>query len=92
MILSFNEIVDMIATNFFGGSTTLAGLAMLLAAWAVCAIIVINIHAPPTYTVVPMIPLSIFFSAYGILNETLTIFIVIISAALVAAEFRKVAD
>lgn len=92
MILSFSEIVDMIATNFFNGSTTLAGLAMLLAAWAICAIIVINLKAPPTYTVVPMIPLAIFFGAYGILNETLTIFIVIVCAALVAAELKKVAD
>lgn len=92
MILTFNEIVDMLASNFFGGSTTLAGLAILFIAWAICAVIVINMKAPPTYTVVPMIPLSIFFSAYGILNETLTIFIVIICAALVAAEFKKVAD
>lgn len=82
----------MIATNFFGGSTTLAGLALLFVAWAICAIIVLNLKAPPTYTVVPMIPLAIFFSAYGILNETLTIFIVIVCAALVAAEIKKVAD
>ena len=92
MMLTFNNIIDMIAVNFFGGSTTLAGLAILLASWAVCAVIVLNLKAPPTYTVVPMIPLSIFFGAYGILNETLTIFIVLVCAALVAAEFKKVAD
>ena len=92
MMLTFNNIIDMIAVNFFGGSTTLAGLAILLDSWAVCAVIVLNLKAPPTYTVVPMIPLSIFFGAYGILNETLTIFIVLVCAALVAAEFKKVAD
>lgn len=92
MILTFSNIVDLIADNLFGGSTTLAGLAMLLVAWALCAIIIINMKAPPSYSIVPLIPISLFFSAYGILNETLTIFIVIISAAIVAVEFKKVAD
>lgn len=92
MILSFPEIIDMIATNFFGGSTTLAGLTLLLGAWAIAAVIVMNMKAPPAYSVVPMIPISIFFSAYGILNETVTILIVIVSAALVAMEMRKVAN
>lgn len=91
-MLTFADIIDMIATNFFGGSTTLAGLALLLAAWAISAVIVMNMKAPPAYSIVPMIPLAIFFSAYGILNETIMIFIVIISAALVAVEFKKVAD
>lgn len=92
MILSFQQIVDLIANNLFGGSTTLAALAMMLAAWAICAVIIMNIKAPPAYSVVPMIPISIFFSAYGILNETVTILIVIVSAALVAFEFKRVAD
>ena len=92
MMLTFDNIIDLIATNFFGGSTTLAGLSILLVAWAISAIIVLNMKAPPAYTVVPMIPLSIFFAAYGILSETLTIFIVIVSSALVAIEFKKVVD
>lgn len=92
MMLTFSNIVDMIAENFFNGSTTLAGLALLLLAWAICAVIVINMKAPVTYTVVPLIPLSIFFSAYGILNETLTIFIILVCAAMVAVQVKQVAD
>lgn len=92
MMLTFSNIVDMIAENFFSGSTTLAGLALLLLAWAICAVIVINMKAPVTYTVVPLIPLSIFFSAYGILNETLTIFIILVCAAMVAVQVKQVAD
>lgn len=92
MMLTFSNIVDMIAENFFSGSTTLAGLALLLLAWAICAVIVINMKAPVTYTVVPLIPLSIFFSAYGILNETLTIFIILVCAAMVAIQVKQVAD
>ena len=92
MDLTFNNIIDLLANNVFGGSPTLAGLSLLLVAWAICVVICINMKASPAYTVVPMIPLSIFFSAYGILNETITIVIVLISAVIVAAEFKRVVD
>lgn len=92
MILTFNGIIDLIANNFFGGSSTLAGLAILVVVWGVCAIIVMNMKAPPAYSIVPMIPIAIFFAAYGVLNETITLMIVIVAAALVAAEMKKAAD
>lgn len=92
MDVSFSSIIDFASTYFFGGSTTLAGLALLVAAWAICAVICMNMKAPPTYSVVPIIPIAIFFSAYGILNETIMVLIVLISAVLVASEFKKVAD
>lgn len=92
MDLSFTSIVDFMAQYFFYGSTTMAGLAMLIGGWVVCAVICMNMRASPAYSVVPMIPLAIFFSAYGILNETIMIVIVLISAVLVASEFKKVVD
>ena len=92
MDLSFTSIVDFMAQYFFYGSTTMAGLAMLVGGWVVCAVICMNMGASPAYSVVPMIPLAIFFSAYGILNETIMIVIVLISAVLVASEFKKVVD
>ncbi len=90
MDLSFPSIVDFVASYFFGGSATLAGLALLVAAWAVCLVLLMNMKASPAYSVMPMIPLAIFFSAYGILNETIMILIVLVSAALVANELKKV--
>lgn len=92
MMLTFDNIIDLIATNIFGGSTTLAGLAMMLVAWAICAVICINMKAPPTYSVVPLIPIAIFFAAYGVMNESITILIVIVAAAMVAAEMKRAAD
>lgn len=92
MDFTFQNILDLFANNFFGGSGVLAGLAMLLAIWAVCAIICLAMKAPPVYTVVPLIPISIFFTAYGALNETIMIIIVLVASVLVAAEFKKVAD
>ena len=92
MEFTFSNIIDLIATNIFAGSSTLAGLAIMLALWAVFAVIFLAMKAPPAYTVVPLIPISIFFTAYGILNETITIIIVLVSSVLVAAEFKKVVD
>lgn len=92
MELTFNNIIDLIANNVFGGSTTLAGLAILLVLWAICAVICLNMKASPAYTVVPLIPLAIFFSAYGLLNTTVMIVIVLVASVLVAAEFKKVVD
>lgn len=92
MDFTFQNIIDIFANNLFGGSTTLAGLFIMLSIWAVCAVICLAMKAPPVYTVVPLIPISIFFTAYGILNETITIIIVLVCAVLVGAEFKKVAD
>lgn len=92
MMLSFDNIIDLIATNFFDGSSNLASLAIMVVIWAVCAVICINAKASPAYSVVPLIPISLFFVAYGTLSSTIMIIIVIVSGALVAAEFRKVVD
>ena len=92
MDLSFTSIIDFASNYFFDGSTTLAGLALIVIAWVVCAVVLMNLKASPAYSVVPMIPICIFFSAYGILNETIAVVIILISAVLVASEFKKVAD
>ena len=92
MEITFNNIVDLIANNVFGGSTTLAGLAIMLAIWAICAVLCLSMKAPPVYTVVPLIPISIFFTAYGLLNQTIMVIIILVSSVIVAAEFKKVVD
>ena len=92
MEFTFQNLIDLLANNLFGGSSTLAGLALMLAMWAVFAVICLAMRAPPVYTIVPLIPISIFFTAYGLLNETITIIIVLVSSVLVAAEFKKVVD
>ena len=88
---TFDNIIDLLAENVFNGSSTLAGLALMLVAWAICAVICLNMKASPAYTVAPMIPIAIFFAAYGILNETVAVIIVLVSALIVATEFKKVA-
>ena len=92
MEFTFQNMIDLIANNIFAGSTTLAGLAIMLAIWAVFAVICLTMRAPPVYTVVPLIPISIFFTAYGLLNGTIMIIIVLVSSVIVAAEFKRVVD
>lgn len=92
MDFTFQNIIDLIANNIFAGSTNLAGLALMLAIWAVCAVICLSVKAPPSYTIVPLIPVSIFFAAYGLLNTTIMIIIVLVSSVVVAAEFKKTVD
>lgn len=92
MDFTFQNMIDLIANNIFAGSTTLAGLAVMLTIWAICAVICLAMKAPPVYTIVILIPISIFFTAYGVLNQTIMIILVLISSVVVAAEFRKVVD
>ena len=92
MDLSFTSIIDFTSSYFFNGSSTLAGLALMVAAWAVCVVICMNMRASPAYSVVPMIPIAIFFAAYGILNESISILIILISSVIAASEFKKVVD
>lgn len=92
MELTFDSIITWLANSFFGGSSTLAGLAVLIGAWAVAAVICLNFKASPAYSVVPMIPICIFMAGYGVLNETVTVMIILVSSVLVAAEFKKVVD
>lgn len=92
MELTFATILTWLANSFFGGSSTLAGLAVLITAWAVAAVICLNFKASPAYSVVPMIPICIFMTGYGVLNETVGIMIILVSSVLVAAEFKKVVD
>lgn len=92
MDLNFTTILEWLAKTFFSGSTTLAGTAILVAGWAVAAVICLNFKASPAYSVVPMIPICIFLTGYGVLNETVSVMIILVSSVLVASEFKKVVD
>lgn len=91
MDLTFDNIFNLINDSLFQ-SPTMTGLALLIVAWAVCAVICIYMKASPAYTVVPMIPLAIFFAAKGILSELVTIVIVLVSAVLVALAAKQAVD
>lgn len=92
MELNFITIFEWLSNSFFSGSTTLAGLAVLIAGWAIAAVICLNFKAPPVYSLVPMIPMSIFMAGYGVLNETVSVIIILVTSVLVARSFKQVVD
>ncbi len=92
MMLTFQNIIDLIAVNFFDGSAAMAALVILVAMWAVCAVICINAKASPAWSVVPLIPISMIFMGMNLISPTVLIIIIIVSGAIVAAEFKKVVD
>lgn len=91
MDLTFDSVIQFVST-FFGGSTTLAGLAIIVAAWMICAVVCFQMKASPAYSIAPMLPICIFMAAYGVINETVAIFICIVVAAMVASELKRVVD
>lgn len=91
MELTFDSFITYLS-GFFGGSTSLAGLAVLVAAWAICAVICAKSRASPAFSVAPMLPIAIFLAAYGVLNETVAVFIVVVCAAFVASELKRAVD
>ena len=93
MMLTFDNLIDLIAQNFFSdGSPEMAALLLLVGMWAICAVICMNVKASPAWSIVPMIPLSMIFMGMNLLSPTVMIIIVIVSGAIVAAEFKKVVD
>lgn len=91
MELTFDSFIQYLS-GFVGGSTTLAGLLILIGAWVICAVICAKSRASPSYSVVPMLPISIFLGAYGVLNETVAILICVVCAAFVASELKRTVD
>ena len=88
----FSNIMMVIAQEFFGGNTTVAGLAIMLVVAFIMMAILANIKAPVQYALAPMIILSIIFAAMGVMDTTVSFIVIIISAVLMAAASRRLAS
>lgn len=89
MDVNVENIIAILTQTVFGGSGTLCGLALLLGSWCVFMVILANIKAPIVYSVVPLIPLCIFFNSYGILNTDVMMITVLLCSVVVAAELKR---
>jgi len=88
--MQFTDLIRSIADTFFGGSMTTAGLAVMVVTFVVFLVILYSAvpKASPALAAVPMIPLSIIFSAMGFVNSDVAALIVIVCAVLVASGAR----
>ena len=83
-------IIGTIAQTFCGGSTTMAGILVMLGVLFVMIMILANLKAPVTYALVPMMMLDIIFAMLGIIDSTVSFIIVILCAVLIAKQAQKV--
>lgn len=89
---NITNIMNIISQTLFGGNNTLAGLCMMMACFFVGVVIISKIGAPPTYALVPMIPLAIIFGTMGIMDPTVAVLIVIVTSVVMAAYARHVVE
>lgn len=86
---SLDSFIAVLTQTVFGGSGTLCGIAMLLGAWLVFLVILANVKAPIVYSIVPLIPLCIFFNSLGILNTDVMMITVLLCSVVVATELKR---
>lgn len=87
---SVTGIIDILSQSFFGGNSTLTGLAIMLAVFFVMVVILATVKAPVTYSLAPMMILSVFFSYLGIIDTTISFLIIIVSVVLIAMTARSI--
>jgi hypothetical protein len=86
---SIEGIIGVIAQNLCGGSTVIAGLIVMVAAFFVITVIFAAMKAPLQYALVPMMLIDIVFTAMGIINSTISFVIIIMCAVLMARQVRE---
>ncbi len=85
-------IIGVIAQTFCNGSTVIAGLLVMVAAFFVIMVIFAAIKAPIHYALVPMILVDIVFTAMGVINTTISFLIIIVCAVLMARQVRDLVE
>lgn len=81
-------IIDIIGQTLCGGSTQLAGLLVMVAVFFVMLVIFASVKAPISYALAPMMIVDLIFGALGIIDATISMFIIIICAVLMAKSAR----
>lgn len=87
---TFANLIQIAADTFFNGSTTVAGLAAMVAIWLLFVVILANLKAPISYSLVPLIPVSIIFMGFNILSVDVAMIIIIVVSVFTAIVFRGV--
>ena len=86
---SLDSFIAVLTQTVFGGSGTLCGIAMLLGTWLIFLVILANIKAPILYSIVPLIPICIFFNSLGILNTDVMMITILLCSVVVATELKR---
>ena len=87
---TFTSLFDIASDTFFDGSDTVTGLAAMVAIWLIFVAVLANFKAPISYSIVPLIPIALIFSGYGILSVDVAMIIILVVSVFAAIMFRGV--
>lgn len=90
MGFTLSELINIVAQTVFDGSTTLAGLTIMVMAWLVFVVILANMKAPISYSLVPMIPISLIFAGFNIISVDISMIIILVCSVFSAVAFRGI--
>ena len=85
---SIQSLVDVVANSLCGGSTVIAGLLIMLGVYLAILAVFAAVKAPLEYSLVPLMIVDIAFAAMGVIDYTLSMLVLIITAVLVAGRVR----
>lgn len=85
MSLTPNDIMDIIATNFFGGDESLASLIV----FSIVMIAIFVLVKKMIVGFIVMLPLTLAFTYIGSMPETLMIILIVVSVLGIAISSRK---
>lgn len=86
---SIQTMIEVIAQTICGGDVQVAGLLVMVCVFFVTLVILASLRAPITYSVVPLLLISVFFTALNIISVALGFVLIIITAVIVAMEVRR---
>lgn len=87
---TFSNLINIAKDVFFDGSTTVTGLAAMVMIWLVFVAVLANFKAPISYSLVPLIPVALIFSGFGILSTDVAMIIILVVSVFAAVMFRGV--
>lgn len=87
---TFRNLIQIGADVFFDSSTTLMGLAMMVGIWLIFVVVLANLKAPISYSLVPLIPVSLIFMGFNILSVDVAMIIIIVVSVFSAIMFRGI--
>lgn len=87
---TFANLINIASDVFFDGSTTVTGLAAMVLIWLVFVAVLANFKAPISYSLVPLIPIALIFSGFGILSVDVAMIIILVVSVFAAVMFRGV--
>lgn len=89
--LSLTSLIDVLAWSFFDGNASVAGLVVLCVVLFISVAFFAAVKAPVSYALVPAMLVAIVFTAFGILDTTISFIIIILCAVLIASQAKILA-